>query len=156
VINEFHEFARSRVNMMSVIDLATVSGREVIRGHVLAALKDHFGGKDILDESVISQKFLKKHNGSAVAMVEHLVDLAVAKVEESKATLKALAMEDAKPGELHMRLPELKQLKAMFRLDADTIVDAIASQKKGGYAELFHAVEKKVAGIIKKEAKGGK
>ncbi len=152
VLDQYHQFAHSRSEMIGTIDLEFVSGDYAIDQYLGDALKDHFGGMDISDVKVVTPEFMKKHKTTVTDMVNHLKGIVKAGIDKQKAMLKAEATNNPKLGEIHFRFPGTKQLEVMFRDVADSAVEAIAGQKKGDYVSFFHAVEKEV----KKAAKGAK
>lgn len=158
-IELYKRFAQSRVEMIDAIDRPEVSGDEVIKGYLLDSLQEHFKGKDIRDEKVISRKFLQDNNVSAMFLINYLSDQLIAKVAQTKATLKEFANNNPRPDEVHLQLLSVKQLENRFRQDADEIVEAMALQpkgKKGTYTHLFHLIDDEVAKVVKKEAEEAK
>ena len=158
-IELYKRFAQSRVEMIDAIDRPEVSGDEVIKGYLNDSLQDYFKGKDIRDEKVISHKFLQDNNVSAMFLINYLSDQLIAKVAQTKATLKELANKNPRPDEVHLQLLNVKQLENQFRQDADAIVEAMALQpkgKKGTYTHLFHLINDEVTKVVKKEAEDAK
>ena len=153
-IELFKRFANARVEMMDAIDQPEVSGDEVLKGYLVDALKDHFKGKDIRDEKIITVAFLTKHDSSVMQVINYLSKELIDKVAETKATLKELAGTNPKPNGVHLQLLGVDKLENRFRQDADLVVEAFASQKKGPFVAFFHAIEKEVDAIVKKERKG--
>ncbi len=153
-IELFKRFANARVEMMDAIDQPEVSGDEVLKGYLVDALKDHFKGKDILDEKIITVAFLTKHDSSVMQVINYLSKELIDKVAETKATLKELAGTNPKPNGVHLQLLGVDKLENRFRQDADLVVEAFASQKKGPFVSFFHAIEKEVDAIVRKERKG--
>lgn len=155
-IELFKRFANSRVEMMDAIDLPEVSGDKVIIGYLKDALRDYFKGKDISDETIITVKFMAKYDSSVMRLINHLGKELVAKVAETKAMLKKLALENPKPDGVHLQLLGVDKLENRFRQDADALVEAFATQKGGQLETFFHAIEKEINAIVKQEAKAAK
>ncbi len=151
-LDQYLQFAHSRVVMAVNIDLDVVSGDKAVDMYLADVLKAHFGGVDIQDGRVVTPAFEAKQKTTVADMVNYLKGLVKAGIDRQKAELKAEADKDPRPGEMHVRFPGAAQLELMFRSEAEYVVDAIAGQKKGPYVSFFHAVEKEV----KKAVKGAK
>ena len=105
---------------------------------------------------IITPDFMTKHGGSVMLIINSLSQELIDKVAETKATLKKLAGANPKPDGVHLQLLGVDKLENRFRQDADLVVEAFASQKKGPAASFFHAIEKEVDAIVKKEAEAAK
>ena len=143
-ISSYNKYAISRMNMMTSIDLGMVSGASAIDQTVKDVLKEFFGGKDVLDENVIDQKFLAKHKFSVVQLVEEIKSFVAADVAKKVSALKAKAINGGKPGDSLEPLPNLRQLKAIFRDVAKATVKAVAGTKKSVYAEQLKTIGAKI------------
>ena len=148
----FHRYARSRMTMMMSIDVNMVSGPATVGNLVEDALKDFFGGKDILNETVITPKFLQKKDFSVVDLMNHIKATAVDAVNESVKNLKERAMKSVKPGDRLDPLPDVKGLRDMVKDVVRNTIRAIASMngKGGPYAANFKLVANELGIDLKK------
>ena len=145
VLEQYHQQAYSRAEMMGVIDLDFVSGDYAIEQYLSDALKKHFKDVDIRDETVATPEFMKKQKATVNDMVDYLKGILKARIDEHKKMYTDAAMKNPRLKETHVRFPGTKQLELMFRLEAEDIVSAIADKKnKDAYASFFHEIEKKV------------
>ena len=71
-IAKYNEYAISRKNMMTAFDYGHVSGRNAIDKLVDEVLQEYFGGKDILSDNVIDQKFMTKNGFSVAVLVQFI------------------------------------------------------------------------------------
>jgi len=149
---KFHRYARSRMTMMMSIDVNVVSGTGVVGNLVESALKDFFGGRDILNENVITPKFLASKKFSVIELVNYIKATAVNAVKESVENLKARAMKTVRPDDSLDPLPDVKALKEMVKEIAKSTVDAIASMngKGGPHAASFKLVASELGVDLKK------
>ena len=153
-LSRYNEYAVSRMNMMTAIDFAVVSGPNAIGAIVDDVLMEYFGGKNILDEKVIDQNFLGKHRFSVVQLVAAVKEAVMDEVKKRIESLKATAMAGGKPGDDLAPLPNRKQLKAIFRDVAKATVKAIAGTKKSVYAEQLKLIGSKIRSDDKKAVVG--
>ena len=130
--------------MMTSIDLGAVRGPNAIDKMVKDVLKEYFGGKDILDDKVIDPAFLRKNDFSVVQLVETIKAIVTADIDKKVAELKKKAMNGGKPGDDLEPLPNVKQLKAIFREVAKSAVKAVAGTKKSVYAAQIKAIGAKI------------
>jgi len=149
---KFHRYARSRMTMMMSIDVNMVSGPATVGNLVETALKDLFGGKDMLNEKLITPDFLRKKNISSMLLMNYLKDTAVNAVKESVENLKKRAMTPVRPGDSLNPLPDVKALKDMVKDIAKSTVDTIASMdgKGGPYAAAFKLIANELGVNLKK------
>ena len=144
-ISKYNEYAISRMNMMTAIDLGIVSGRNAVELIVKDVLKEYFGGTDILDlNQSINQKFLADKDFSVVQFVGTITDMVHDEVKNKVKALKDMAMEGGKPGSSLEPLPDRAKLKAIFRDVAKQTVKTLAGMKNNLYAQRLSQMVAKV------------
>ena len=157
VLVQYHQCALSRVEMMVNIDLDVVSGDKAIDEYLSDALKDHFKGVDItLPDQTLAQAIKNvenKHKKTVGMIFAHLKGLIRGSIDEQKSKMKAEAMKNTDPNEVHFRFPGAHQLETTFRATAAGYVATMADMKKDkdGFVSFFHAIEDEVASILKKK-----
>ena len=153
-IAKYNEYAISRKNMMTAFDYGHVSGRNAIDKIVDEVLQEYFGGKDISSDKVIDQNFMTKNGFSVAVLVTFIKDNVADDVNKKIEALKAKAMDGGKPGSDLEPLPNVKQLRAIFRDVAKATVKAIAGTKKSVYAEQLKLIGSKIKKDDKKAVIG--
>ena len=153
-IAKYNEYAISRKNMMTAFDYDQVSGRNAIDKIVDDVLREYFGGKDIMDQTVIDQNYLTKNKFSVVMLVGYIKDAVAADVNTKIEALKAKAMDGGKPGSDLEPMPNIKQLKGIYRNVAKATVKAIAETKKSIYAQQMKLLATKIEKDDKKAVVG--
>ena len=153
-IAKYNEYAISRKNMMTAFDFGIVSGRNAIDKIVDEVLQEYFGGKDILSDKVIDQNFMTKNGFSVAVLVQFIKDNVADDVNKKIEALKTTAMDGGKPGTDLEPLPNVKQLRAIFRDVAKATVKAIAGTKKSLYAEQLKLIGSKIKSDDKKAVVG--
>ncbi|MBE6382625.1 MAG: hypothetical protein E7049_06400 [Lentisphaerae bacterium] len=152
VLDQYHQCALSRVEMMVNIDLDVVSGDKAIDQYLFDALQEHFKGVDITEEGRVPSKLEKKHEISVSMLFAHLKGLIRESIEEQKDKMKSEAMKNTNPNEVHFRFPGADKLETTFRAVAESFVASLSDPKsKDPYAPFFRAVEAEVASILKKK-----
>lgn len=141
---KFDAFARSRVALMTSIDLNNISGDVAVSNYVKEALKAHFG-VDITAPGALSEKFLKKNKIDIGGLVAYLNKLTRSAVDETAALLKKNAMRILQPGASLEPLPTGRALSAKFKDIAAATVRSVAetADKKAGYADKTEAAQAK-------------
>jgi hypothetical protein len=144
VLDQYHQFASSRVEMMVSIDLNVVSGDKAIDVYVLDALKEHFNGVDITAEGAVPRKIEDKHKTTVAMLSAHLKGLIRDAIENQKNTLKDEAMKNTDPNAIHFRFPGAEKLERMFRITTDTVMEAFVGNKNDPFYGFFRAIEKEL------------
>ena len=139
---------------MTALDYDQVSGRNAIDKIVDDVLREYFGGKDIMDQTVIDQNYLTKNKFSVVMLVGYIKDAVAADVNTKIEALKAKAMDGGKPGSDLEPMPNIKQLKGIYRNVAKATVKAIAETKKSIYAQQMKLLATKIEKDDKKAVVG--
>ena len=138
------KFARSRVSLMTAIDLNRVSGTATIQNYVSGELKAYLGGRDILSDGTLSMKFIAKKKIDLPGLVSHITTLTTRAVNESIKQLKENAMKSVKPGDALEPLPGPKELMAIFKGIARDTILSVASDKKGNHGAALNAIAKEL------------
>lgn len=146
-IAKYNAYAISRMNMMTSIDIGMVSGGVAVNLIVNDVLKEYFGGKDILGKDVLDQKFLDKNKIDVAQLVETVKAFVAADVKNKVAALKKKAMDGGKVGDGLEPLPDVKQLKTIFRDVAKATVKAIVGTKKSTYGEHLRKIGERIAKV---------
>lgn len=154
---KFDTFARSRVALMTSIDLKNISGDIVVSNYVKEALKAHFG-VDITEPGVLDEKFLKKNKIDLDGLVAYLNKLTRSAVDETVAQFKENAMRMVQPGDTLEPLPTGRALSAKFKDIAAATVKSVAEtpDKKTeavqakAFAKAMKAIAKELKNKLKK------
>ena len=139
-IAKYNAYAISRMNMMTTIDIGMVSGANAVDLIVKDALKEYFGGIDILDTNLFDQKFLDKNKVNVTQLVEGIKALVADDVKNKVAALKKKAMAGGKPGGDLEPLPGRKELRDIFRNVAKATVKAIAGTKNSDFGKQLKTI----------------
>ena len=162
---KFDAFARSRVALMTSIDLNNISGDVAVANYVKEALRTYLG-VDIAEPGVLDAKFLKKNKIDLDGLVAYLNKLTRSAVDETVAQFKENAMRMVRPGDTLEPLPTGRALSAKFKDIAVATVRSVAEtpDKKAEYASKEEASQSKafakamkaiVAEVEKKKARMG-
>lgn len=144
-LEQFHKFARSRIAMMTAIDIDTISGEAAIVNNVMNALKDYFNGEDIFHSTKLTASFIKKNKVDLPALVQYLTDMTRKTVRDTIKNLKERAMQNVQPGAApYDLLPSVKELTKTFKNIAKSYVETTAEDKKLPHAAALKAIAKEL------------